>query len=187
MLGNRLSPSKALIVGALLITTGLAGCVSSGGGSSDLLYSSFSEAKGAPAAGPYAPNMTASQLSSLSEDEARQIKIKLLTPATTGGLSEGEQDVVVLLYDASTGEPITDATMAMNARMPAMGHGTSPEEDPTHQNDGQYQGMTTWSMKGTWLLNLNAQLPSGDVLAYDLHMDIGESHGHADDGHGHEH
>lgn len=185
MLGTDLSSSKALLVGVLLLTTGLAGCASSGGDS--LIYSSFSEANSAPSAGPYSPNMTDSQLSSLSEEEASQYKIKLLTPSSTSGLEKGEQDVVVLLYNDQTGEPVTDATMSVAAHMPSMGHGTSGEEDPVHKNDGQYQGMTTWSMKGSWKLNIDAQLASGDVLAYDIHVDVGEDHGHSDDGHNHEH
>lgn len=186
MFGSHASQTKALALGVLLVTAGLAGCMSSGE-SASLLADSYQAAKTADAAGPYEANMSDSQLSSMSEEEAKDIKIKLLEPAKTSGLEEGEQPVVVLLYDESEDEPITDATMAIEARMPAMGHGTQPEEDPVHEKHGQYQGLTSWSMSGSWLLNIDVQLSSGDVLAYDLHMDVGEDHGHADDGHDHEH
>lgn len=183
MLGTDLSSSKALLVGVLLLTTGLAGCASSGEGSS-LLYSSFGEARSAPGGGPFSPNVTASQLSSLSEEEANQIKLKVLVPQSLEGLETGEQDVVVLLYDASSDEPITDATFGIAARMPSMGHGTSPETDPVHKQAGQYQGLTTWSMKGSWDLNFDVQLSSGDVLHYDVPVKVGQG-GHDHGGHEH--
>jgi hypothetical protein len=186
MLGRFRTPTT-LALGVLVATMPLAGCMS--GSSETLTYSSFDEAESAPGAGPFEPHINGSQLETLSEDEAEDIKIKLLTPSSTSGLEQGEQDVAVLLWDDSTGEPITDATFAMEARMPSMGHGTSPEEAPTHETDGQYVGMTTWSMNGSWSLRFDVQLDGGDVLHYDIHMDVGEGeHGHDEgDGHDHEH
>lgn len=164
MLGTDPRSPKALMLGALLLTTALAGCAGSDGGSG-LAYASYEEAKNAPGE-TFEANNTDSP-----------IKLKLLEPSNDE-VSTGELDVVFLLYNSQTDEPVTSASFGPDkdgcgpdhsfcAKMPAMGHGTSPETSPSHVDYGVYKGSTTISMNGEWLINVNPQV-DGQVLEYDV-------------------
>ncbi|MDX1611190.1 MAG: FixH family protein [Candidatus Thermoplasmatota archaeon] len=158
---STLSSPRALLLTVLLLATGMAGCVSDAG--DGLPWASYEEAKAAP--GPvFQANGTESP-----------IVLKLLEPSDPDAITEGGLDVIVLLYDEETDEPVTDADFQIEARMPAMGHGTSPETHPVHQRDGIYAGSTTISMAGDWLINLDPQLADGTVLHYDVWASTGGS------------
>lgn len=162
-------------IALVLVSIALAGCTDTGGGDgSAALYSSYEEAKAADGV-VLQPNGTQSD-----------VRIKLLEPASTDGLSEGEQDIVVLVYDSASDEPITDADFGAEATcnssssadqdafcawMPAMGHGTSPEDNPTHVSHGEYHGMTTFSMTGNWQLAFNPVV-DGSVVPFDVKVTV---------------
>lgn len=162
---------KALLVGALVLTVAFAGCA--GGDQAqarscapndepiELPYDAYSAAKDAPGE-VYEANNTDSP-----------IKLKLLKPQDPKNIDEGGLPVVVLLFNSETDEPVTDADFTVKAHMPAMGHGTSPESDPTHEKEGMYIGCTTISMPGDWLINLDPQLSDGTVLEYDVEAQAG--------------
>lgn len=99
--------------------------------------------------------------------------VELLAPASPEVASPGTQPVVVLVHDAQAGEPVEDAELALEARMPAMGHGTGPETDPTHVGAGVYEGQTTWSMEGEWVLELTLTLADGTQVAYAPTLAVG--------------
>lgn len=166
MLGT-LPRSKALVLGLLVATVGLAGCASEDSAAEarpcapdgepiDVPFASYDEATSAPGE-VFEANNTDSP-----------IRLKLLDPPNPEAIDEGGLPVIVLLYDSETDEPVTDASFTIDAQMPAMGHGTSPEADPTHERDGIYIGCTTISMPGDWLINLDPRLSDGTVLEYDV-------------------
>lgn len=176
MLGtNPLTHPKALLVSAVLVTGALAGCAASDDVTTDdLAFASFNEAMNADG-----------QVFSPTNDDETTIRLKMLHPAKLEGLEATETDVIVLLYDSEKREAITDATITLDAWMPEMGHGTSPEEDPGHLDYGVYDGMTNFSMDGDWELQFTANTQDGGVYEFVVPVSIG--HGHSDDGHGHEH
>ncbi len=170
-----LTHPKALLVSAVLVTGALAGCAASDDVTTDgPAFASFDEAMNADG-----------QVFSPTNDDETTIRLKMLQPVKLDGLEATETDIVVLLYDAEKGEAITDADISMDAIMPEMGHGTSPEEDPGHIDYGVYDGMTNFSMEGDWELQFTANTPDGGVYEFVVPTSIG--HGHSDDGHGHEH
>ncbi len=167
MLGSKtLGTSRALLMAALLMAVGLAGCAGDPGGEpsgqvcpteeSDPAWGSYQEARDAPGE-VFEPNGTDSP-----------VHLKLLDPADPQQIDTGGLEVWVLLFDSQANEPVTDASFQVDARMPEMGHGTSPETDPMHIEDGIYKGCTTISMPGDWLINLDPQLSDGTVLEYDV-------------------
>ncbi len=131
------------------------------GGNATPSYGSYQEAKDAPG-DTYTP-----------EDGNSSLEIKLLAPHPPTNLSTGQTHVQVLLFDSETDEPVTDANVTLDAIMTAMGHGTSPEEDPTHDGYGVYTGMTTFSMNGTWLLEIEASLSDGSTLTWGIEALVG--------------
>jgi len=190
MIGSRSLFTKAVLAVALVASAALAGCAADGGAGEDEVgaggdevptFASYEEAKRADGTVWQANNTNTS------------VELKVLYPS--GETAEtGDHDVVLLLYDAESDEPITDAEFepqseyeqncgpahSFCAEMPAMGHGTSPEESPEHVGHGVYQGMTHFSMSGDWVLNVNP-LVDGDVLEYDVTITAeGEGEGHGD-------
>lgn len=159
------TPSAAHVITlALVVAVPLAGCVGQGG---DGRFASFDDAL--QATGPVFEPVNGTS----------DLRLKLLVPSTTDGLTKGEQEVVVLLYRDPDPTPITDAQVALAAQMPAMGHGTNPEADPAHEAHGVYIGMTTWSMPGQWILNVDVTLSDGAVAAFDIPVQVGSSDGNA--------
>lgn len=159
---------RALVIAALMLTVGLAGCAADAAP-----HGSYEDARDASTPGPYSPDLDESQLTSMSEDEASNIQLKVLVPDTNEELSTGEQDVWILLYDEEADEPITDASVVIEGWMPQMGHPTSPEEDPTHVDEGMYDGMTTWSMEGEWELRFDVTIDN-NRLHYAPAMWVGQ-------------
>lgn len=165
------TPAAALV--ALLAGSALAGCMGGGdGGGPDLAYTSFQDALDAPGK-VYAPTNTESP-----------VRLKLLEPATPSSISTGNLTVTVLLYNRATMEPVTDASFVLDARMPSMGHGTSPEGNPTHVRFGVYRGFTSISMPGDWVVNVEVFLADGTRLTFAVDatvgsggMDMGGGHG----------
>lgn len=167
-----LRSTKTMMVGALLLTAALAGCAGSdtGGSAGDgagLQWSSFQEAMNAPGTTHEANNTDS------------PIKLKLLQPASES-VSTGRLNVTFLLYDSEANQPVTTASFTENkdgcgpshsfcAKMPGMGHGTSPEESPSHVKYGVYHGYTTISMNGHWRLNINPSV-DGQVLEFDIDL-----------------
>lgn len=164
-----------LLIAALALAVPLAGCADMAGGPGDgadgdgptPMYASFDEAMAAEG----------TVLEPSGSDSP--LRLKVLEPAgrnqTTG--SDSPQPVVVLLYDSSTEEPVTDADFgaendkcnrddAFCAWHPSMGHGTSPEDSPVHVAHGEYHGETHWLMAGTWEILFNPQMADGEVLNF---------------------
>lgn len=168
MLGQP-SHSKAVLVGVVLLAAGLAGCAGDSG-ESTASFGSYEEAKQAPGTTWQATNTDS------------PIELRLLAPSDTT-VETGETDIVFLLYDSQTDEPITNAEFepqdryqekcgsahSFCAEMPDMGHGASPEESPEHVNHGVYKGMTTFTMDGEWMVNINPMV-DGEVLEYDVDL-----------------
>jgi hypothetical protein len=48
----------------------------------------------------------------------------------------------------------TDYTVMIEPEMPAMGHGSPNNVDPTHVADGHYKGQVNFTMTGLWKINL---------------------------------
>lgn len=46
--------------------------------------------------------------------------------------------------------PVTDASIALDPQMPAMGHGSPGSVSPVHAADGCYDGQLSFSMAGEW-------------------------------------
>lgn len=169
------STKHLLLVAVVLLTVPLAGCAQQGGddgGGDGARFSSFDEAMDAPGR-----TLTPA-------DSSSPYRIKLIEPPQKTVDDDGEQEVVLLVYDSETNEPVEDADFSAEADctsdsgadndafcawMPAMGHGTSPEESPTHDAHGVYVGMTTWSMSGTWQLALNPEI-GGSVVNFDAEI-----------------
>lgn len=132
------------------------------GGMGNTTYGSYQEAKDASGE-TFAPNQTDSP-----------VQLKLLEPATTTGIEAGKLNLTLLLFDSQADEPVTNATMTLDARMPAMGHGTSPEIDPAHEAHGVYQGLTNLVMNGTWVLDLTADPGDGTNLTWSIEVQVGD-------------
>lgn len=141
-------------VTCLLVVASLAGCIGSGSQQSGLPVATFDEAMSAD--GEVAEPI----------DSDSSVRLKLLDPADTSSVPTEKIDVVVVLYDGDS--PITDAEMTLDAWMPSMGHGTSPEEDPAHRKEGIYAGSTNLIMAGDWVLKFNATLADGTSLAFEV-------------------
>ncbi len=163
--GTRGSASRCYSLGIALVLTSalLAGCIGGDGGTEGqtLGYASFDDAA----------NAQGKVLEAVNTDS--DIQMKLLQPADPTSVPTGDLPVVLLLYDAGANEPITDADVAIEAMMPAMGHGTSGEEDPTHAGMGIYEGKTVLSMPGTWIINLDVTLADGTPLEFDVEVQGG--------------
>lgn len=145
-------------VACLLIVASLAGCIGESS-PSDLPVESFAEARSADG----------EVVEPLDSDSS--VRLKLLDPADPSSVSTGKRDIVLLLFDGDS--PVTDADMTLEARMPEMGHGTSPEEDPLHRQEGIYVGSTNFAMTGEWVLRFNASLADGETLAFEIPVTVG--------------
>jgi hypothetical protein len=169
-----LSSTKALLVGLLVVTAGFAGCADASENTADdsevPSFASYDEAKQAPGTVWEANNTDT------------PIKLRLLYPSGET-VETGEHEIVFLLYDSEADEPVEGISFesqdeyeedcsprhAFCARMPAMGHGTSPEESPEHVGHGVYRGMTTFTMSGDWMLHVRP-LIDGEVHEYDVDL-----------------
>lgn len=172
MLGSKtLGSSRALLLAALVMAVGLAGCAGDSGGeaasdtcpteASDPAWGSYQEAREAPG-DVFEPR-----------DSDSPLRLKLLDPVDPQSVETGNLEVWVLLFDNEADEPVTDASFLIDAQMPEMGHGTSPETDPMHIENGIYKGCTNISMDGDWVINLDPQLSDGSVLEYDVDASTG--------------
>lgn len=143
---------------ALMLAAGLAGCAGgSGGGIAD--FGSYDEAKDA--------------VNRIYEPEEHSgvtdLHLGMVHPPNPDNAEEGPQPIVFLLFDALTDEPVTDATVSLESRMPAMGHGTSEEQDPTHEGNGVYLGQTNHIMPGEWVVDLQVTIAStGETFQYEI-------------------
>lgn len=140
----------------LLMTVALTGCIGDDDGDSS--FASYDDAKAAVVQ-TYEP-----------VDSTSSVRLGLISPEDPTRIGTGGTDVVVLLYDSETDEPITDAAFEIEAFMPQMGHGTDPETNPTHEAHGVYVGSTTITMGGTWEINLDPTLPDGTTLEFDVEV-----------------
>lgn len=132
-------------------------------------FATFDDALDADTPDPFAPDLSRSDLDTLTPDQAENITLNLLVPDQPDKLPQGDQPVWILLIDGTDGTPgpLTEATVTLEAWMPAHGHGTNqPERDPVHVHEGMYEGATHWMMPGAWELRFNVTLPDGSVLYY---------------------
>jgi len=84
----------------------------------------------------------------------------------------GVNDISFMLYKKETMMSfpgVGDFTMSMEPEMPAMGHGSPNNVNPTHIANGAYAGKVNFTMTGDWRLNL--QLTKGD-LVQDVFFDV---------------
>jgi hypothetical protein len=165
-------PTTALLFTVMLATATFAGCVGDGSDEgTDARFASYDEARDAVVE-TYEPVNSTSP-----------VRLGLIQPDNPEKIGSGSTDVVVLLFDSEADEPVTDAQFVLNARMPAMGHGTDPETNPTHDAHGVYVGSTTLGMGGTWELNLDPTLADGTALEFDVTAQVeGEDGGGMNDG-----
>lgn len=168
------SKTATLLLALPLLTASLAGCLSDD--DSDLEWSSYEEAKAA--SGP--------TFSPVEEDSP--VRVKWLEPSTPDSVPQSQSAVWMLVYDSEADEPVTDAEISLGSWMPAMGHGTSAEEDPTHQDFGVYRGVINPTMGGAWQLNLTVTLTSDGAHDFQMNYTV-EGEGGMDGGHddGHDH
>ncbi len=132
------------------------------GGNTTTSYGSYQEAQDAPGE-TLAPNQTDTP-----------VRLKLLEPNSTTGVQPGMLNLTVLLFDSEADQPIENATMTLEAHMPAMGHGTSPEVNPEHGGHGVYQGLTNLNMNGTWILRMTAETDGGANLTWSIDVQVGQ-------------
>lgn len=171
MLAHISGRTTTLLTAALLLTGAMAGCVGDDSGDGDARFASYDEAKAAVVE-TYEPI-----------DSDSPVRLGLIEPQDPDAIGTGGLDIVVLLFDSEADEPITDAEFLIEAHMPAMGHGTSPETNPTHDAHGVYVGSTTISMGGTWEVNLDPTLADGTTLDFQV-VTNAEGDGSMDGGHG---
>jgi len=165
------------LFGFLLLTVGaLAGCAETPAGTDatptepttstddgeDMAesYGSFADALAAPGA-TFAPA------------EESTLRVKLLEPHSTEQVADGMVEIIILFYDSATDTPVEDALISLEAKMPAMGHGTAGEVDPVHDKFGIYRGTTNFVMDGMWVLHLNPELADGTFLSFQVEVQVG--------------
>lgn len=172
MLGSKtLGTSRALLLAALVMAVGLAGCAGDSGGEQPA--ASCPTEKSDPAWGSYQEARDAAGEIYEPRDSDSPLRLKLLDPTDPQSVETGNLVVWVLLFDSEADEPVTDADFRIEAEMPAMGHGTSPETDPMHIENGIYKGCTNISMDGDWVINLEPQVSDGTVLEYEVEASTG--------------
>jgi hypothetical protein len=159
--------SHALLLAAALLTSGLAGCV--GWGDSEP-FATFDEAR----------DQVHTEIEPV---EDRPLRLGLVEPNATSEVPQGQQNVTLVLWNEDTGEPVDDAQLTLDAFMPMMSHGTSPEEDPEPVRNGVYRGSTNLMMGGHWLFFVNATLASGQETHFEAHVNVTGQSG-MDGGHG---
>lgn len=106
----------------------------------------------------------------------RNLKLKLLDPAHPDDSETGKEALVLLLYDAA-GEAVTSGSLDLESWMPTMGHGAHGEEDPVHQDHGEWGGVTNFTMNGSWEVNLTLTLPADgteDTYRWQIPFQVGE-------------
>jgi hypothetical protein len=85
----------------------------------------------------------------------------------------GVNDFEVIVYRMVNGMefvPVEDYTILLEPEMPAMGHGSPNNVNPTHISSGRYNGKVNFTMTGNWRLNLT--LNRGDETTQALFFDI---------------
>ena len=78
----------------------------------------------------------------------------------------GVNDMEIAIYKVKNGMEYTadsSLTVTLTPEMPAMGHGSPNNVDPTHTTKGHYKGKVNFTMTGLWHLNL--QFKAGDAIA----------------------
>lgn len=164
------SRSFATLAAILLLAAGLAGCIGSEGDASG--FASLEDAK-------------AQSHTTAEPTDASTLRLGLIEPATVDGVSQGITNVTFVLWDAGNGDPVTGAEVTVDAFMPAMGHGTDPEEDPVHEAHGVYRGSTNLMMGGEWVLKINVTRDTGSIAHFELPVTVTGGGGHGDMDHGH--
>ncbi|MEX0646905.1 MAG: FixH family protein [Balneolaceae bacterium] len=79
----------------------------------------------------------------------------------------GMNDLVVSLHKRESMmsfPPVTSALMNFEPWMPSMGHGSSNNVDPVHEENGFYHGSVNFNMTGDWELRFNVEM-DGEELA----------------------
>ncbi len=142
---------------ALIAVPVLSGCLTGDDAQDGVPFASYEEARDA-------------QGTVLESESDSSVRLKLLEPETEG-VTTGELEILVLLFDPEADTPVTDADFGEDqpdcgsshgfcAEMRDMGHGTSPEQAPQAVDYGLYRGMTTISMSGNWTLHFRPQVDS---------------------------
>lgn len=88
----------------------------------------------------------------------------IVTMACMCGAAVGMNDIEFLVHrkqDMMTFPPVEDLTLVMTPDMPSMGHGSPNNADPTHRDNGHYEGRVNFTMTGEWRIRL--ELKRGDA------------------------
>jgi hypothetical protein len=190
MTGER-SPSITVASLAIaLLAMPLAGCISA---DEDVpSFESYSEAKDADGV-VLNPNEVP------GEDTDTTIRLKSLHPADPLKDTEVKQtELVYLLFDSETDEPVTNAQVQMQVHKTHGDHTSPQTRTPTHAGNGVYKGMAEFDKSEGWVVDLTFTV-DGEEIRFPLHYHAGptdhdhpdhfhtEQHEHGDDGHDHEH
>lgn len=185
--------SRSLTVASLtvaLLAMPLAGCISSG---EDVpTFNSYAEAKDADGV-VLNPDDVATQ------DTDTTVRLKTLHPADPlEDTDVAETDLVFLLFDSETDEPITNAQVQMNVHKSHKDYRSPHAETPTHAGNGVYKGLAEFNQTEGWVVDLTFTV-GGEDIRFPLHYHAGptdhghpdhfhtKEHQHEDDGHDHEH
>lgn len=171
---------RALLLATTLLAASLAGCIGNDDDPIDPEDSVDETPEIEPPYESFEAAMAADGRVFEPEDNGTDTRLKVLSPAKLTGLEADKTNITFLLFDEASNTPIEDANATIKGWMPAMGHGTSPEEDPVHLAHGIYQGMTTFTMEGQWLINLDAALSDGTAHHFEVLVGVGEGGGAVD-------
>lgn len=67
---------------------------------------------------------------------------------------------------------VTDYTVEIEPEMPTMDHGSPNNVNPTHVENGYYEGVVNFTMTGYWKVNLVIKDASGQVVKDNIAFDI---------------
>lgn len=165
-------PHRLVLATLLLLAAPLAGCLGSDTPGSS---SNTSDAPVRPAE-PLYPSFDAAMDAAnqaFAPDTDASLRLALIDPANPANVSVAKQNVTFVLYDEADRRPVEEANVTLDAIMVAMGHGTSPEEDPIHRGHGVYQGLTNVMMEGSWTLELEATMADGSTVAWSIELKAG--------------
>lgn len=179
----------ALSLAIVLLSVPVAGCMSAG---EDVpSFDSYAEAKDADGV-VLNPDDVATQ------DTNTPIRLKTLHPADPlEDTDVAETELVFLLFDSETDEPITNAQVQMDVHKSHKNYNAPQAQTPMHAGNGVYEGFTEFNQTEGWVVDLTFTV-DGEDIRFPLHYHAGPTdHDHPDyfhtkehdhgDGHDHEH
>ena len=85
---------------------------------------------------------------------------------------------IIEVHERSSGRPLTDAKIVINAEMPdmPMAHNVTPVIAMESETPGLYQATLLLEMRGSWVLRLSVSGPMRDIVV--VKMDFGAHPAH---------